>query len=68
MSVCDSGLVANTPTCNECLTIECCAEAEKCAGNGVCEKCLTVNGGPQCSPVYAPLGACLVSRCAKACP
>jgi hypothetical protein len=67
-SVCDSGLVANTNTCDECLTIECCAEAEACAGNGVCEKCLSADQGPQCAPVYAKLGACKASRCPKACP
>src|SRR5262249_28912133 len=67
-SVCDSGLAANSAACDACLTIECCAEAEKCAGDGVCEKCLTVNAGPQCDPVYAPLAACMASRCPKACP
>jgi hypothetical protein len=66
--VCDSGLVATTSPCNNCLTLECCPEAEVCAGNPGCQKCLDVDAPPSCAPAYAPLAACKAARCPQACP
>jgi hypothetical protein len=66
--VCDSGLAASTIECDHCLTFECCPEAEACAGNPVCQKCLIANAPPSCAPSYAALAACKSMRCPAACP
>jgi hypothetical protein len=66
-SVCDSGLVAITASCDACLTVECCPEAEACAGSPACQMCLAVNAPASCAPAYAPLAQCRSQRCPAAC-
>jgi hypothetical protein len=68
-TVCDSGLVTNALSCDLCLTVECCAEAEACAGDPLCTKCFDTNAPPSCGgPTYAQLHACKAASCPVSCP
>jgi hypothetical protein len=68
-AVCDSGLQAPSTSCGNCLTIECCAEAEKCEGSASCHECFVSGPNPPaCDPAYAVLDECRATRCGKVCP